>query len=240
MRDPTRIPTNARGAPNHLAALDSSAAANRVTMAFTLSPEREKKVDEILSRYPTKRAACIPLLHLCQEQDGWASPEIIAFVAQRLGISTSEVQGVVTFYTMYHQTKPAPHVVWVCRTLSCDLMGGKAIQEHLEERFGCHAGETSKDGQFTLKKAECLAACGYAPMVQVDETFYENLTPKKLDAILDAVAKGQTPPQEETAWYQDPSKGAPIPPAPKPSVPPAAAPPAAGAPPAGAPPAAKS
>jgi NADH-quinone oxidoreductase subunit E len=198
-------------------------------MAFTLSPEREKKVDEILSRYPTKRAACIPLLHLCQEQEGWASPEIIAFVADRLGISTSEVQGVVTFYTMYHQTKPAPHVVWVCRTLSCDLMGGKAIQEHLEERFGCHAGENSADGQFTLKKAECLAGCGYAPMVQIDDRFYEGLTPKKLDAILDQIVAGrELPAQEETPWYQDPATAAPIPPA-APRTP--STPPAAGAPP---------
>ncbi len=202
-------------------------------MAFSLNPEREKKVDEILSRYPTKRAACIPLLHLCQEQEGWASPEIIAFVAQRLGIATSEVQGVVTFYTMYHQQKPAPHVVWVCRTLSCDLMGGKAIQEHLEERFGCHAGETSSDGKFSLKKAECLAGCGYAPMVQIDDKFYENLSPKKLDAILDKIARGESLTQEETPWYQDPATAAPLPPfTPAAPVPPAAAPPAAPAAPA--------
>jgi NADH-quinone oxidoreductase subunit E len=196
-------------------------------MAFTLSPEREKKVDEILSRYPTKRAACIPLLHLCQEQEGWISPDIITYAAGRLGIATSEVQGVVTFYTMYHQDKPGKHTIWVCRTLSCDLMGGKAIQEHLEKRLGCHAGETSADGAFSLKKAECLAGCGYAPMVQIDDRFYEALTPKKLDAVLDRIAKGELPTQEETPWYQDPATAPKVPPLPTPSVPPAAPPAAA-------------
>lgn len=194
-------------------------------MSFTLSPEREKKTEEILGRYPTKRAACIPLLHLCQEQEGWVSPDAIAYVAGRLGISTSEVQGVVTFYTMYHQEKPGQHTIWVCRTLSCDLMGGKAIQEHLEKRLGCHAGETSADGRFTLKKAECLAGCGYAPMVQVDDRFYEALTPAKLDAVLDHLATtGALPAQAETPWYQDPTSSPKLPPAPPagPSVPPAA------------------
>ncbi|MDQ3033841.1 MAG: NADH-quinone oxidoreductase subunit NuoE [Myxococcota bacterium] len=169
-------------------------------MAFTLSAEHEKLVDDLVARYPTKQAACIPVLHLCQKQIGWVSPEIVDFVAARLGMATSEVKGVVTFYTMYHQHPPGKHTIWVCRTLSCDLMGAKTIQEHLERRLGCHVGQTSPDGAFTLKKAECLAACGYGPMVQVDETFYENLTVEKLDAILDRVARGETPTQEESAW----------------------------------------
>ena len=169
-------------------------------MAFTLSAEHEKLVDDLVARYPTKQAACIPVLHLCQKQVGWVSPEVIDYVAARLSMATSEVKGVVTFYTMYHQHPPGKHTIWVCRTLSCDLMGAKTIQEHLERRVGCHVGQTSADGAFTLKKAECLAACGYGPMVQIDETFYENLTVEKLDAILDRVARGETPAQEESAW----------------------------------------
>jgi NADH-quinone oxidoreductase subunit E len=170
-------------------------------MAFTLSAEHEKIVDELVSRYPAKQAACIPVLHLCQKQVGWVSPEVIAYVATRLSMSTSEVQGVVTFYTMYHQHPPGKHTVWVCRTLSCELMGAKTLQEHLERRLGCHAGGTSADGTFSLKKAECLAGCGYGPMVQVDDQFYENLTVEKLDALLDRIAAGETPPQDETPWY---------------------------------------
>src|SRR5262245_28293768 len=97
-------------------------------MAFTLTPEREQSVPQLLSRYPVPRAACIPLLHLCQAQEGWISPRVIDFVAARLGMSTAQVQGVVTFYTGFHQEPVAPNVVWVCRTLSCDLRGGKVVQ----------------------------------------------------------------------------------------------------------------
>ena len=157
-------------------------------MTFTLSAESEKIVDELLTRYPTKRAACLPLLHLCQRQEGWVSPDVIQYVSKRLELATSEVQGVVTFYTMYHQQPVAPNVVWVCRTLSCDLRGARELQRHLEKRFQCHLNGTSNDGKFTLKSAECLAACGQAPMVQINDDFYENLTIQSLDRILDDIA----------------------------------------------------
>jgi NADH-quinone oxidoreductase subunit E len=157
-------------------------------MAFTLSPESEKIVNELLTRYPTKRATCLPVLHLCQRQNGWISQDVIDYVARRLDLATSEVQGVVTFYTMYHQQKVAPNVVWVCRTLSCELRGAHAVQKHLEKRFGCGVNGTSKDGKFTLKTAECLAACGQAPMVQINDEFYENLTIESLDRVIDEIA----------------------------------------------------
>ncbi|MCA9600550.1 MAG: NAD(P)H-dependent oxidoreductase subunit E [Polyangiales bacterium] len=163
-------------------------------MAFALSPDREQRVNEIIGRYPTKRASVLPLLWLCQEQNGWISADVIEFVAHRLELSTAVVKGVVTFYTMLFEHPVAPNVVWVCRTLSCDLRGGKTIQEHLEKRFGCHAGGTSKDGKFTLLKAECLAACGYAPMVQINNEFHENLTTEKLDRVIDEIA-ARTPDQ---------------------------------------------
>lgn len=157
-------------------------------MAFALTPEREKKVEELLGRYPTKRAALLPILHVCQEQHGWVDADVIAWAATRLGLETSQVKGVVTFYTMYHQHPVAPNVIWVCRTLSCELMGAKAIQERLEEKLGCHVGETSKDGKFTLLKAECLAACGQAPMLQLNGDFHEWLTVDKVDRLIDEVA----------------------------------------------------
>lgn len=154
-------------------------------MAFSLSQEKEKVVDELIARYPTKVAACIPVLHLCQEERGWVSPDIIDYVAARLEMSTSEVKGVVTFYTMYHQHEVAPNVIWVCRTLSCELRGAKAIQDHLEARLGCKAGGTSRDGKVTLLTAECLASCGTGPMVQLNEEFRENLTVEAVDRMLD-------------------------------------------------------
>ena len=158
-------------------------------MAFSLSPERERQVDEILTRYPERRAALLPVLWLCQRQNGWISPEVIDYVADRLGLSTSIIKGVVTFYTMFFDEPVGENIVWVCRTLSCDLRGGKAIQDHLEKRLGCAAGHTSSDGKFTLLKAECLAACGQAPMVQINDYYYENLDVELLDRIIDAHAE---------------------------------------------------
>jgi len=157
-------------------------------MPFALTSEREKQVDELLKRYPNARAALIPVLWVCQRQHGWLSQEVQDWVAQRLELSTATVKGVVTFYTMFFEKPVGEHVIWVCRTLSCDLLGGKAIQEHLEQRLGCHAGGTSADGKFSLMKAECLAACGQAPMVQIDDDYHENLTIEALDKIIDSVS----------------------------------------------------
>lgn len=169
---------------------------------FQLQPDKETHVSDIIARYPDAKAACIPLLHLCQEQEGYASSEVIAWVANRLGMSTSEVQGVVTFYTMYHQKPVGKNVVWVCRTLSCELRGAKELEVAIGKHLKCHAGETTKDGMFTLKKAECLAGCGYAPMVQINNNFYENLTPEKAVEILDQIKQGHEPSQLETPWHQ--------------------------------------
>jgi len=159
-------------------------------MAFVLSEARERELAEILSRYPNKMAACIPVLHLCQNaNDNWVSPEIIQFVSERLGLSSAHVKGVVTFYTLFNQQPPGKHQVWVCRTLSCALRGSDQILEHCEKRLGVHVGQTTRDGKITLRTAECLASCGTAPMMQVDKTYYENLTPEKVDEILAALAR---------------------------------------------------
>ncbi|MDP3275467.1 MAG: NAD(P)H-dependent oxidoreductase subunit E [Deltaproteobacteria bacterium] len=158
-------------------------------MAFVLSAERKSILDGLRPRYPNAKALTIPLLHLCQEQEGWCSPEVIDYVAKELGVTGAHVQGVVTFYTSYLKQKPGKRVLWVCRTLSCELMGAKALQEHIESKLCIHAGETTPDGEFTLLKAECLAACGQGPMVQLDDDFFENLTNEKMDKILDDARK---------------------------------------------------
>jgi NADH-quinone oxidoreductase subunit E len=171
-------------------------------MAFTLTPEREEAAQKLIKRYPVQRAACIPILHLCQQQHGWIAPEVIDFVAAKLDMTTAQVQGVVTFYTSFHKEPVAPNVIWVCRTLSCDLRGGKIIQEHLEKKLGCSPGHSSKDGKFTLKKAECLAACGQAPMVQINDEFYENLSLAELDRIIAEYAQ-KTPAQARDAVHAE-------------------------------------
>jgi NADH-quinone oxidoreductase subunit E len=158
-------------------------------MAFVLSAERRSILESLRPRYPNAKALTIPLLHLCQEQEGWCSPEVVDFVASELGVSGAHVQGVVTFYTMFLKEKPGKRVLWVCRTLSCELCGAKEIQHHIEQKLGIHAGQTTPDGEFTLLKAECLAACGQGPMVQLDDEFYENLTADSVDRLIDDARK---------------------------------------------------
>lgn len=176
------------------------------TMTFALSPEREKVLDQLIARYPQRRAACLPALQLCQEQAGYIDEAAIQWVADKLELSTAQVQGVVTFYTMYQQKKVAPNVVWVCRTLSCELMGAKAVQQALEKKLGCHAGETSKDGKVTLLKAECLAACGYGPMLQVNDEYHLMLTPEKAVEVVERAAesKRDLPVGDPGAWQWGP------------------------------------
>jgi NADH-quinone oxidoreductase subunit E len=159
-------------------------------MAFVLSEAQERELAEVLSRYPNKMAACIPMLHLCQNANAnWVSPDVIQFVSERLGLSAAHVKGVVTFYSLFNQQPPGKHQVWVCRTLSCALRGSEEILSHCEKRLGIHAGETTADGKITLRTAECLASCGTAPMMQVDKTYYENLTPEKVDEILAGLSR---------------------------------------------------
>lgn len=156
---------------------------------FTLTPDREKQLEDILSRYPTKMAACIPLLHLVQEQEGWISEASMEWVAARLELSPAHVKGVVTFYSLFNQKPVGKHTLWVCQTLSCALGGSDQILHHCEKRLGIKPGETTPDGKVTLKTAECLAACGNAPMIQLDKEFHEHLDLAKLDAILDRLTK---------------------------------------------------
>jgi NADH-quinone oxidoreductase subunit E len=156
---------------------------------FALRPERERQVEQILSRYPTRQAALIPVLHVYQDEHGWISDEIMQVVAERLGVSAAHVKGVVTFYTLFNQKPVGKHQVWVCRTLSCALRGAESVLSHCEKRLGIHPGETTKDGKITLRTAECLAACGQGPMMQVDKTYHENLTLADVDRILDELER---------------------------------------------------
>ena len=153
-------------------------------MPFELTKDREQKLAEILTRYPTKMAALIPLLHLCQEQNGFISEDVMSFCAHKLDVAPAHVEGVVTFYTLFNRAPVGKHQVWVCRTLPCALRGAYDVIEHCEKRLGIHVGETTKDGKVTLKTAECLASCGTAPMMQVDKDYHENLTPERVEAIL--------------------------------------------------------
>ena len=154
------------------------------TMPFEPTPERAREIDEIVTRYPSMQPACIPVLHVCQDQEGWISDDVIAWVGRRLDLPTSHVKGVVTFYSLFNQHPVGKHQVWVCRTLPCALRGAEKVLAHCEKRLGVHAGETTKDGAITLRTAECLASCGTGPMMQVDRDYHENLSPEQVDEIL--------------------------------------------------------
>lgn len=156
-------------------------------MPFEPTPERARQIDEILGRYPNKQAACIPVLHACQEQERFCSDEVVDWVARKLEIPAAHVKGVVTFYTLFNQQPVGKHEVWVCRTLPCALRGGEDLLHHCEKRLGIHAGQTTPDGAITLRSAECLASCATAPMMQVDKDYHEDLSFERVDSILESL-----------------------------------------------------
>lgn len=159
------------------------------TVVFT--PEHLAKAEEIIARYPEGRqkSALLPLLHLLQEQEGWTSPEGMDYVARLLDIQPIEVYEVATFYTMYHIEPVGKHVIEYCRTGPCCLMGGEDVLAHLKQRLGIETGQTTVDGQFTLKEVECLAACGMGPVFQIREKYYMHLTNERVDEIIDELSK---------------------------------------------------
>jgi NADH-quinone oxidoreductase E subunit len=142
-------------------------------------------VDEAISHYPVKRSAVLPLLWIAQRHWGWLSPAAMRLVARTLELNEPEVFGVATFYTMFNLRPVGRHHLQVCMTLSCSLMGSDRLFRHLQNRLGLGNGETTPDGRFTLRKVECLAACGYAPCMQVNLDYYENLDEAKVDALLE-------------------------------------------------------
>ncbi len=159
------------------------------TIQFT--PERLAEAKEIIARYPEGRqkSALLPLLHLMQEQEGWTSTEGMDYIARMLDIQPIEVYEVATFYTMYHVQPVGKHVIEYCRTGPCCLMGGDDVLAHLKQRLGIETGQTTVDGQFTLKEVECLAACGMGPVFQVREQYYMHLTNDRVDEIIDELSK---------------------------------------------------
>lgn len=152
------------------------------------SPATLERAKGIIARYPEgkQKSALIPLLHLAQDEfEGWLSAPVMDYVASLLDIQPIEVYEVASFYTMFNLKKRGNCLIEVCRTSSCWLMGAEDIMRHLEKRLGIKMGETTPDGMFTLRGVECLGACGYAPMFQVGDKFYEFLTIEKVDALLD-------------------------------------------------------
>jgi len=162
-------------------------------MSLQFSPEAKQKVQSIRSRYPDAQAACLPVLHLAQDEFGWISDDAVHVVAESLGLSDAHVWGVVTFYTMYHRHPVGKHVLMVCTNVSCMLRGGYQVLEALEQKLGVKRGETTPDGEFTIVEEECLAACADAPCLIAGQKYHLRLTPESAVAALDEIKKQPEP-----------------------------------------------
>ncbi len=162
------------------------------TIAF--KPETLEQVQKIIARYPEgkQKSALIPVLHLAQKDfGGWLSVPVMDYVAEVLSIRPIEVYEVATFYTMFNMKPVGKYVLEVCKTGPCMVCGSDAIIDHIKKTLNINDGETTADGLFTLKTAECLGACGYAPMLQLGKFYHENLTTEKVDEILELCRQGQ-------------------------------------------------
>ncbi|HEV3361333.1 MAG TPA: NADH-quinone oxidoreductase subunit NuoE [Pseudonocardiaceae bacterium] len=166
------------------------------------SAEVEAEAREIIARYPRSRSALLPMLHLVQSIEGHVSELGIAFCAKQLGITTAEVDAVVTFYTMYKRTPCGEHLVSVCTNTLCAALGGDAIYAKLTRQLGSDdaplgheetAGEPGETGSITLEHAECLAACDLAPVIQVNYEYYDNQTVDSATELVDALRRGEKP-----------------------------------------------
>ncbi len=152
-----------------------------------LSEATHQKIDALIRKYPYPRSALIPGLWLAQQEAGYLSPEAIRDVAEIFKLPPNEVYEVASFYTMLYKKPVGKYVIQVCTNISCLLCNCEEIMAHLEKRLGIRPGETTSDQRFTLMEAECLASCGTAPVAQINEDYYESLTPEKMDRILDSM-----------------------------------------------------
>ncbi len=173
---------------------------------YTFDKDDLKKIEEIKSRYPEVTPAVMPVLWLAQDKFGHVEPAVQKLVADTLGLPQAHVQGVASFYTQYYKKEKGKFVLDVCTSFSCQICGGYEILDHLENKLGIKAGETTEDGMFSIQSVECLGACGYAPMLQVtNDKYVNNLTTEKVDSLIENLKQGKMPefesipmPQHET------------------------------------------
>src|SRR5579875_507182 len=155
------------------------------TQATMFSPELAARFDRLVTLYPVKRSALVPMLLYAQDEVGYISDAVVAEVADRIGISELDVRNVISYYSLL-RTKPAgKYHVQVCTNISCMLRGGNEILHHCSRKLGIPPKGVTPDGLFSLEEVECIGACSWAPAVQVNYDFHENLTPDSIDKVLD-------------------------------------------------------
>lgn len=154
---------------------------------MNLKPETFSRIDEVITHYPVKRSATLPLLHLIQEDAGYISDAAIEWVAAKLELQPINVYEVVTFYPMFRRQPIGRRHIKVCRTLSCALTGGYKVCERFEKEFDTHRGEISPDGEVTIEFVECLASCGTGPVVMIDDDLHEKVDEAKVKQLAEQI-----------------------------------------------------
>ena len=158
---------------------------------MALSEHAKEEIRALPGRFPQLRSAVMPALDVAQEEIGWLPREAIEEVAGLLDLDAGYVEGVATFYTLFHLQPVGKHHFYVCTNLSCALRGGQQLARHIRERVGVwEKGEVSGDGLFSVDEVECLGACEYAPMLRYDHRYHYDLTVEKVDALIDAARAG--------------------------------------------------
>lgn len=164
--------------------------ANAQAVAYKFSAESEKRFKELEGKFPVRTSLVLWSLHLVMHDRGFIPRDAIDYVAERVGVAPSWVAGVVSFYSMFREQPVGKHNLQVCYNLMCWLKGSDQLEKVIREKLGIEPGQTTPDGKFTFtRQAECIAACGYAPAMQVNEDYHECLTPEKLANLIDSLAK---------------------------------------------------
>jgi NADH-quinone oxidoreductase subunit E len=151
------------------------------------SPEFEQRFTEMLTHYPSKRSVLVPTLLYVQDEVGYLSDDAIAEIAQRLELKELDVRNVITYYSMLTMRPRGKYNVQICTNIACILRGADALYHHCQDKLGIRHKQTTPDGQFSLEEVECIGACSWAPAMQVNYDFHENLTTEKIDTILDGL-----------------------------------------------------
>ena len=154
---------------------------------FAFNEASEKEIEKILGKYPDRQSALLPLLTVTQRQERHISPDAMVEIGRRLDLSPAYVQSVASFYTMYHTEKVGRYLILFCINISCQLNGCDELLAYTAKKLGIEVGQTTPDDKFTLLREECLAACTGAPMMRINDTFYEFLTPAKIDEVIDSL-----------------------------------------------------
>ncbi len=158
-----------------------------------LNEDAQRRIRDVMARYPTRLSALMPSLWIVQDELGWVPPSAVDFLVATLEVPRARVHELLTFYTMFRTEPPARHVLQFCQNISCHILGARDVIAQAQKRLGIRLGERTPDGVFALEGVECLGACGHGPVLQLGKHFYEHLTPEKVDSLLESLRKGIVP-----------------------------------------------